>query len=154
MATGTHIIHRLGLHIEVPGRNMAKKAQDKAIRYFEEVLLKQLEQLLDNMDVDDHLLIDTLELDLGIAPGQENFFEGLETKFAQTFQLAAGRLPPPEKSNGEPASILMSGEQQAFRVFLYFLQSGQLPWYAVSGTSWLQQEEKWLEKIHRAIADD
>jgi hypothetical protein len=155
MAGSTHIIHKLVLDIEVPHRNTAQKVQDDAVRYFEQVLLKKLEQLLDSMDLPAHVLIDRIDLDLGTGR-MEDVFEQLQFSLSKVLEPA---LNPYLVPNGDELDnaidySLLTDEQQAFNVFVYFLNTGRLPWYAVAATEWLQQEDVWLNKLSGLLIND
>jgi hypothetical protein len=155
MAGSKHIIHKLVLDIEVPHRNTAQKVQDDAVRYFEQVLLKKLEQLLDSMDLPAHVLIDRIDLDLGTGR-MEDVFEQLQFSLSKVLEPA---LNPDLVPNGdEPDNAidysLLTDEQQAFNVFVYFLNTGRLPWYAVAATEWLQQEDVWLNKLSGLLINE
>lgn len=155
MAGSTHIIHKLILDIEVPHRNAAQKVQDEAVRYFEQVLLKKLQQLLDEMDVPGHVLIDKIDLDLGSGK-LEDAFEQLQASLAKVLEpvLNPVALPGGDGPDNEISYSLLTEEQQAFSVFVYFLNTGRLPWYAVAETDWLQQEDVWLSKISTLLISD
>jgi len=155
MAGSTHIIHKLVLDIEVPHRNAAQKVQDEAVRYFEQVLLKKLEQLLDSMDFPAHVLIDKIDLDLGSGK-MEDVFEQLQASLSKVLEpaLNPGLLPNGDEPDNTINYSLLTDEQQAFNVFVYFLNTGRLPWYAVVATEWLQQEDIWLNKLSGLLIND
>lgn len=155
MAGSTHIIHKLVLDIEVPHRNAAQKVQDEAVRYFEHVLLKKLEQLLDSMDLPAHVLIDRIDLDLGSGK-LEDVFEQLQVSLSKALEpaLNPSLLPNGDEPDNTVSYSLLTDEQQAFNVFVYFLNTGRLPWYAVAATEWLQQEDVWLSKLSGLLVND
>jgi hypothetical protein len=155
MAGSTHIIHKLVLDIEVPHRNTARKVQDDAVQYFEQVLLKKLEQLLDSMDLPAHILIDKIDLDLG-AGKMEDVLEQLQFSLSKALEpaLTPGLLPDGDEPDNTINYSLLTDEQQAFNVFVYFLNTGRLPWYAVAATEWLQQEDGWLSKLSGVLIND
>ncbi|SEN77115.1 hypothetical protein SAMN05192574_10490 [Mucilaginibacter gossypiicola] len=155
MAGSTHIIHKLVLDIEVSRRNAARKVQDDAVQYFEQVLLKKLEQLLDSMDVPAHVCIDRIDLDLGNGK-LEDVFEQLQAGLAKVLEpvLSPDILPGSDERDNEISYSLLTEEQQAFSVFVYFLNTGKLPWYTVAETDWLQQEDTWLSKLSELLIND
>ncbi|SDH62679.1 contractile injection system tape measure protein [Mucilaginibacter gossypii] len=155
MAGSTHIIHKLVLDIEVSHRSTAQKVQDEAVRYFEQVLLKKLEQLLDDMDLPAHVLIDKIDLDLGSGK-LEDVFEQLQASLAKVLEpvLNPAALPVGDVPDNEISYSLLTEEQQAFNVFVYFLNTGRLPWYAVAATEWLQQENVWLSELSELLTKD
>jgi hypothetical protein len=155
MAGRTHIIHKLVLDIEVPRRNAAQKVQDDAVRYFEQVLLKKLEQLLDDMDLPDHILIDKIDLDLGSGK-LEYVLEKLQANLAKALEpvINPAVLPGGDEPDNEISYSLLSEEQQAFNVFVYFLNTGRLPWYTTAATEWLHQEDAWLGKLSALLIKD
>ncbi|MFS2185917.1 contractile injection system tape measure protein [Mucilaginibacter sp. Mucisp84] len=155
MAGSTHIIHKLVLDIEVSHRSTAQKVQDEAVRYFEQVLLKKLEQLLDDMDLPAHVLIDKIDLDLGSGK-LEDVFEQLQASLAKALEpvLNPAVLPVGDEPDNEISYSLLTEEQQAFNVFVYFLNTGRLPWYAVAATEWLQQEDVWLNKLSGQLINE
>lgn len=155
MAGSIHIIHKVILDIEVPRRNTAQKVQDEAVRYFEQVLLKKLEQLLDDMDVPAHVLIDKIDIDLGSGK-MEDVFEQLQFSLSKALEpaLNPGLLPNGDEPDNAINYSLLTDEQQAFNVFIYFLNTGRLPWYAVAATEWLRQEDVWLNKLSGLLMND
>jgi hypothetical protein len=155
MAKSTHIIHKLVLDIEVSRRDNAQKVQDEAARYFEQVLLKKLEQLLDDMDVPAHVLINKIDLDLGTGK-LEDVFEQLQTSLTRVLEpvLNPGQLHGVDVPENEISYSLLTEEQQAFNVFVYFLNTGRLPWYVAAATEWMQQEDVWLNKLAGLLIND
>ncbi|MEO3406358.1 contractile injection system tape measure protein [Mucilaginibacter sp. CAU 1740] len=153
MAKGKHIIHKLVLNIEVPRRNTAQQVQDDAVRHFEQVLMKQLELLLDKMDVPNHVLIDKIDLDLGSGK-LEDVFEQLTASLAKVLDpvLNPSILPNTEEEEAEIRHLALTEEQKAFDVFVYFITTGRLPWYAAADTDWLQQEDLWFSKLLSVLA--
>jgi hypothetical protein len=127
---------------------MAKKVQDEVSRHFEEVLLKQLNQLLDQIDLPGHVLIDKLNLDLGTAT-LENIHTELPAILNKALQEAIYPGPMPDTDAAEISVLKLTEDQKAFRVFCHFLQTGSLPWYAATNTIWLQQEDEWLISISK-----
>ncbi|WP_114937099.1 contractile injection system tape measure protein [Mucilaginibacter endophyticus] len=155
MVRSTHIIHKLILDIEVPHRNAAQKAQDEAVRYFEQVLLKKLEQLLDSMDVPAHVMVDRLDLDLGKGELEE-VFERLQQNMSKALEyvLNPSLIPDGDEPDDAISYSSLTDEQQAFNVFVYFLNTGRLPWYIVATAEWLQQEDVWLSKLSGLLMSD
>lgn len=155
MARSTHIIHKLVLDIEVPHRNAVQNVQDDAVRYFEQVLLKKLEQLLDDMDLPAHVLIDSIDLDLGTGK-MEDVFEQLQESLSKALDpvLNPNLIPGGDEPDNAVSYSLLTDEQQAFNVFVYFLNTGRLPWYAAAATEWLQQEDIWLSKLSGLLIND
>ncbi|QEM11200.1 contractile injection system tape measure protein [Mucilaginibacter rubeus] len=155
MGRSTHIIHKLILDIEVPHRNAAQKAQDEAVRYFEQVLLKKLEQLLDGMDVSAHVLIDRLDIDLGKGKLEE-VFEQLQQSLSKALEpaLNPNMIPDGDEPDEAISYSSLTDEQQVFNVLVYFLNTGRLPWYIVATTEWLQQEDVWLSKLSGLLISD
>jgi len=151
MAKGTHIIHRVVLNIEVSGRGMAKSAENTVLSYFEQVLLKRIEEILDSIDTEGHLLIDKLDLDLGKVILKDEVLEGLEEKFMEALQSVTMGLPTFEENTAEDIFTQLTEPQKAFKIFVYFLKNGRLPWYALPV---LQNEEAWLGEIYRALKED
>lgn len=156
MAKGKHIIHKLVLQIEVPRRDTVQKVQDDALRHFEQVLLKQLEKLLDEMDVPAHVLIDKIDLDLGASDRLETVFEQLTVSLSKALDpvLNPKLLPNTEEEEAEIRHLSLTEEQKALDVFVHFITTGRLPWYAVTDTDWLQQEELWFSKILSVLGRD
>ena len=55
------------------------------MRYFEQVLLKKLEQLLDDIDLPAHVLIDKIDIDLGSGK-MEDVFEQLQFRLSKALE--------------------------------------------------------------------
>ncbi len=147
---GAHIIHRVVLQIEVPARGMAKSIQDEVMRCWDSDILPQLQQLLDNLDNDSHILIERLELELGTLdrellscqlPG-----ETLQ-RFGETIVDAISNNPEEETQR----SLSLGSDELALEALLYFLQKGSLPWYIGSQAEWLRHEQQWLYNLLPAI---
>ncbi|TSJ43012.1 hypothetical protein FO440_02135 [Mucilaginibacter corticis] len=151
MAKGTHIIHRVVLNIEVSGRGMAKSAENAVKSYFEQVLLKRIEEILDSIDTDSHLLIDKMDLDLGRIILKDDVPIGLEEKLIEAFQSVAIDLEKPGDNADEAAFTRLTEPHKAFKTFVYFLENGRLPWYALSV---LQNEDAWLDEIYGILKAD
>lgn len=151
MAKGTHIIHRVVLNIEVSGRGMAKSAENAVVSYFEQVLLKRIEEILDSIETESHLLIDKIDLDLGEIILKGDVPLGLEEKLIEAFQSAAIDLKKPEESADEDTFSRLTHPQKAFETFVYFLEYGRLPWYVLSAS---QNEEAWLDLVYQAIKEN
>ncbi|AYL94531.1 contractile injection system tape measure protein [Mucilaginibacter celer] len=155
MGKGKHIIHKLVLQIEVPRRNTAQQVQDDAVRHFEQVLLKQLQKLLDEMDVPGHVLIDKIDLDLGSGK-LETVFEQLTASLGKALDpvVNPSALPSNEEEEAEILHLTLTEEQKAFNVFMHFISTGRLPWYAATDTDWLQQEALWFSNLLSVLVRD
>lgn len=114
MAKGAHIIHRVVLNIEVSGRGMAKSAENAVKSYFEQVLLKRIEEILDSIDTNSHLLIDKMDLDLGRIILKDDVPVGLEEKLIEAFQSVAIDLESPRDNTDEAAFTRLTEPQKAF----------------------------------------
>ncbi len=151
MASGTHIIHRLVLEIEVPRRSMAKQVQDEALKQLEATLIPRLEELLDSMDVTDHVIIDHMRLDAGgIDPLQ--LYTHLEQCIPPSFEAAVQNVLAGNSDEEHPLTQL-NMSQASFQAFYFFLLNGQLPWYIVPSVEWLQHKREWIIQLETAIRE-
>lgn len=155
MAKAKHIIHKLVLQVEVQQRSSAQKVQDDVVRHFEQVIYKQLEKLLDELDVPGHVLIDKIDLDLGSGK-LEDVLGQLTASLTKVLDpvINPSGLPNTEEEEAEIRHSSLNEEQKAFEVFVHFIATGKLPWYVTADTDWLRQEDVWLDKMLPALVKD
>jgi len=176
----THRIRRQILDLELPREEDAEELQRRAARLFRDKVAPALERQFDALSEDGvYLRIDRLELDLGALP-EDNWEQAyVEEVLKQiTVQIndlsyragevradtafdAAGRAPGSYWGQfGSPATENKSGsfrlqnlplQARNEHIFLTFLNSGILPWYA--GTERLEMLETIMREQIPGIAE-
>lgn len=146
MAADRHIIHRLVLDIEVPDKTMADQVADRVVHLLYHDLLPKLEKFFDGLAISRHLLIDKLALDLGKM--QTDQLEGFPEKLIEALHVA---METPETRQKEQSEQLLSKWDKAFRTFIYFLETGKLPWHIAAEMQWLNDERMWLELLRETV---
>ncbi|MCB0639954.1 MAG: hypothetical protein KDC54_25205, partial [Lewinella sp.] len=134
-----HIIHTQEWQIQAPGQEHAREVH----AFFGQLSQGRLSSLLDQYlsrqaAPDEHLRIDTLELDLGRLPAELTeaaIWRALEAALEQQFPGRANRAQEAQAPTATPTAALgqapaLSGVEAAGQALEYFLQYGQLPWWS------------------------
>lgn len=130
MSDNLHIIHRVNLEIEAPDLQTAHQVQEKALLLLKNEILPRLERYLDSLDTGEkHFQLNQLNLDLKSIAGV-NFEEEFANDAVSVFreQLDA-RIETAIATKDEPAERI-NEEQASLECFLYFLETGRLPWWS------------------------
>lgn len=149
---GKHIIHRVNLEIDVPDLQMANRLKYDALRLLNNEVLPRLEQYLDTVELtNQHVQFNHLNLNL------ENLSEGsFEKEFSgivlQAFRESVEQERAPSTKEPENVSIKYTEEQIALNSFLFFLETGRLPWWSEKSGGILK-EEKLSEIMTRSAPD-
>ncbi len=143
----SHIIHRINLQVEVPDREAAKAIHGRVPAILKNDILPALEKLLDRVDTQgQNYRWDNINLDLGsISPGtlESGISVMVAEKLQEKLRSQLSSLSETEK-NKEEAPLLISEEEKNIERLLYFLQTGQLPWWSSHSRIILKPEE-WLQ---------
>jgi hypothetical protein len=163
----THIIHKLNLEIEVPGERLARYMYDQAGKLLQEHVLPMLETILKEYKEEEHIRLDTLNLNLDAATAGT-----LEDTIRQQLAIAIGKQLKhtvdtrqqaadigsdrgetaaaeniPEGFEQEiPGIKISTGPQQLTEAFLFFLETGAAPWW-LSDTRSLAQSSEMVHAI-------
>lgn len=148
MGADRHIIHRLVLDIEAPDKAMADQASNRIVHLLHHDLLPKLEKYLDELEVSHHFLIDKLALDLGKMRTDQ--LEGFSEKLIEAIHEA---METPETRKNVQTGQLLSQGDKAFHTFIYFLETGKLPWHTYAGKDWLSDELIWLELLKEPLSE-
>ncbi|HEY9195686.1 MAG TPA: contractile injection system tape measure protein, partial [Mucilaginibacter sp.] len=102
-----------------------------------------------------HVLIEKIDLDLGSGTWQHTL-EQLATNLSKALEpvIKSRIVPGDQEADSETRYLLLTEEQKAFDVFVYFLTTGRLPWYALTTAEWLQQDDIWLNKLSTILTAD
>jgi hypothetical protein len=142
MAGNTHIIHRVNLEIDVPDVRLAHQLKDDALRLLNNEILPGLEKYLDTIELtNQHILFNHLNISLENLSGEnfENEFPGIMLQaFREKVENEVASLP--RQPEAEDVSVKYTGEQLALNSFLFFLETGRLPWWTEKSGEILKEE--------------
>ncbi|MBC7774456.1 MAG: hypothetical protein H7246_03385 [Phycisphaerae bacterium] len=123
-----HRIRRQILDLELPREAGAVALQRRASRVFQEQVLPRLDEAFSRIAPADRIVrIERLELDLGElseANWERDFVEKCVAQIGQQVAEAAFKV------GGEFPSETLSVDENTLAIFLYFLETGILPWHA------------------------
>ena len=143
MTEHNHIIEKVNVEVDVPDMSTARHIQDNVKDLLYSNVLPQLEAMLNGVCSSGQLYrADKLTLDLDFD-SKQNFDEKFSSKLLESLgKILTSRLPEGARSENEEA-IFEKGPatEKQWQVFLYFLRTGTLPWFAVKTLSWLREEE-------------
>lgn len=149
MTAAHYIIHRVNLDIEAPDEPVARQMQDDAARLFHNWIVPKLEELLDWLVPKDVVLrLNTIDLvldPLDPAGFESNFGELLLSRFQEKIEGALTMVTGTPAEEPPEQSSVMTAEERIFSTFLYFLATGQLPWWSEQTSAIL--EEAALETV-------
>ena len=152
-----HIIHKLNVDINVPDIATARRIYRDTGELLNDMVLPRLEEKLQGlMTGEEYYRVDKITIDLQFD--SETEFEKklpvvaaaqlgkklLDVKSATSEGGRGSLLSPGSKE----ALIKISETEKRWEIFLYFLETGRLPWYASSDIQWLDEGSLTL-----AIAD-
>lgn len=167
MTTQNHIIHRINLDIgALPGTD-GHKLQDMVLHIFNDQIFPRLGKELDAVNTgSEHIRISELNLDIGEIR-IENLEEELSIRVQQqlmekllTSTGKAGntfRHAPVGRINGDKESPViaesLTPDRQMLDIFIYYLRTGQLPWYC-DGSDMLPSGEAVAGALYKLNAGD
>jgi hypothetical protein len=128
-----HIIHRVNLEINVQDLRLANQLKDGARRLFDNEILPALEKCMDTIELNnEHVQFNRLDIHLENL-SEENFEKQFSALLVQAFRkrIENDVSPSPQgnKPEQENAPVKYNGDQFTLRSFLYFLETGRLPWW-------------------------
>ncbi|MDP3914132.1 MAG: contractile injection system tape measure protein [Bacteroidota bacterium] len=144
MAGNSHIIHRVNLEIDVPEMRLANQVKEDAVRLIYNEILPKLEKYLDTLvPIDEHIQLNQLNINLENI-SVENFEKEFSTSLFQLFHEKTEKLIEPlQLANDQPDDekvITFTREQSALESFLYFLETGRLPWWSEKSGELLHEQ--------------
>lgn len=144
MSRAHYIIHRVNLLLEAPDMTTAQKVQEDTVRVFNHWVLPKLEQLLDQLVPKDIAIrLDSLDLDLprlDTTAFDEDFGEALLRGFEQQIERIVAAAPQQQAKEEHEPFTAMSMEERGFATFLFFLETGRLPWWSEQHPAVLQED--------------
>lgn len=149
MSSSRHIIRKLSLEVQLPGKYAATH-QEQALKLVKTWLdmhfLPALEAALDEMEAHhasrQYLCFDRWDIDLGrLAPGD------LSARSAPA--MINGLHAAANHLTAAPATIKSPGQRVA-EAFAFFLERGYLPWWHSSGKA---DADEWQEQIERGLSE-
>lgn len=144
MGGNTHIIHRVNLEIEVPEMRLANQVKDDAVRLLYNEILPKLEKYMDTLVSDDeHIQLNQLNINLENISA-EHFEQEFARLIVQVFNEKTEKLAEPlqlakDQPNDEKV-VTYTREQSALESFLFFLETGQLPWWSKKSGELLDEQ--------------
>lgn len=145
---GKHLIYRQVLDVTFPTKKEATEGQNRLSQIYQQKLPDLLGEVFDELIPDEqYLSLERIELDMGwLDP--DNFEDDLKNKLRsqledellknlQTAHLLQNRDRNQTSSPGSTSKKAASGEPKvysqdtrALELFIYFVETGQLPWWA------------------------
>lgn len=145
-----HIIHRINLEIETSGRTVANQLKDSALRLLYTDILPRIEKYLDSLESQGkHIRFDQLDIELDTLQA-DTFEEEFARLTEQAFRSKIEPVVEKERNDQENDALTLTGKEQVIHCFLFFLETGRLPWwYSRSGN---MLSEKNLEEIFTGVS--
>lgn len=130
----THIIHRVNLEIDVPEMRLANKVKDDALRLLYNEVLPKLEKYMDSLiPEDEYIRLERLNIDIGQL-SEAHFDEEFTKSVVQRFHEKAEKIVAPVRERGDQTEAekveRFTKEESACECFLFFLETGSLPWWS------------------------
>lgn len=139
----THIIHKLNLEIAVPGERLARHIYAQAGTWIQQYVLPKLEEILKRYGaVEQHIRLDTLDIDLDSAAGdspEETIKQQLAIAIDKRLEAIIRNRDEEtfardkEHKESKDRVTFRTGPQHIIDAFFYFLESGTLPWWIADG---------------------
>lgn len=188
-----HIIQKINIDVDVPGISTARHIHDNIQTLLHTVVFPQLEAMFNKMDIKKQVYrTEKLSLELNFT-SQEQLTEGLapaliksitekikpvvtksiEVKKQKTKANKSNdgnsnngdvTIDESEKEKTKEAFESKSFSEKRWQVFLHFLRTGMLPWFATNDEPWLKEDEllilinddevKWREPFFELIRKD
>lgn len=140
MGGNTHIIHRVNLEIDVPDMRLANQVKDDAIRLLKNEILPKLEKYMDTLELtDEHIQFNQLDINLENLT-EKNFEKEFSRLIVQVFHEKIEQAVAPKDQIQEEEAVKYTKEQLALESFLFFLETGRLPWWSVKSGELLQEQ--------------
>lgn len=146
MAGNTHIIHRVNLEIDVPEMRLANQVKEDAMRLIYNEILPKLEKYLDTLvPIDEHVQLNQLNINLENISA-ENFEKEFSRSLFQLFNEKTEKIVEPshvpkDQTNREDEKVVKyTRKESACESFLYFLETGRLPWWSEKSGELLHEQ--------------
>lgn len=140
MGGNTHIIHRVNLEIDVPDMRLAYQVKDDAIRLLNNEILPKLEKYMDTLELtDEHIQFNQLDINLENLT-EKNFEKGFSRLIVQVFHEKIEQAVAPKDQIQEEEAVKYTKKQLTLESFLFFLETGRLPWWSVKSGELLQEQ--------------
>lgn len=141
---GKHIIHRVNLEIDVPDVRLAHQLKDDAMRLLNNEILPGLEKYMDTIEIaNQHIQFGHLNINLEnfSAESFEKEFSGIMIQaFRERIENEVAPSASATEAKEENASARYTGEQLTLNSFLFFLETGRLPWWNEKSGEILKEE--------------
>lgn len=144
MGGNTHIIHRVNLEIEVPEMHLANQVKDDAVRLLYNDILPKLEKYMDTLvAVDEHVQFNQLNINLDNI-SEEHFEEEFTRLLVRAFHEKTEKLVEPlQLAKDQPDDekvVKYTKGQFTLESFLFFLETGRLPWWSEKSGELLHEQ--------------
>ena len=152
----THIIHRVNLEIDVADVRLANRVKDDALRLLHNEILPKLEKYMDRLELhDEHFQLNQLNINLYNLK-EENFEKEFSDLIFKVFHekienILDSSVVPIVRTNKEEARennreqfleekvSKYTNEQLTLESFLFFLETGKLPWWGAKSGNYLDE---------------
>ena len=149
-----HTIQKQLIDITLPDTNTALDWERNKRHSFTALINQQLEKCFKEYDkVGNHLIIEKLDIDLGIfdinnlqTEMPERLYTELQKSLAHYFNISENNIKMPEFKEEQPGSENYNYDEQQgkLKAWYFFLHNGYLPWWGSALANW---DEAWLQKL-------
>jgi len=128
-----HIIDQLKVELSVHNPEQANRLQEEISSIIHHQLEENIEKLFDSVPAHKTIVIDCLELDLGIL-SEENFGEWFLEKTCNTLDQKLSKLIEQANPTSNEKREL-SSDELFFETFIQYLHTGTYPWFVSQDAS-------------------
>lgn len=150
--SGKHIIHKLNIEVDVPDLATARRIHDNSLEFFYTDVFPRLEELLGTDESEDiYYRSGSLDLEFDFRSEEDfksEFTSALVEEMKHHIMKTISEKQGIRKTKDSHFEQRSSTKKQ-LEVFLYFLKTGQLPWFASTVDEWLE-ETRILEVIRES----
>lgn len=122
-----HILNKLTIDIQVANQDQSFDLKHQLSSYWQEWIVDDMEKVLNQTENEDIVKIDKLEIDLGNIDFN-NFENEIKQKFPSIFNAELRK----KFLGNVPKAELEKVEFLDLDILVYFLETGQLPWWSVN----------------------
>lgn len=158
-----HVIQKQVFSLSAANIKLAREWEGKLHTLVHQIVNPSIEKYFTEISSDEHIVIDQLDIDLGILNNKspQQLEEEIRAQLASQLLRRSGsgedqsqkqrHLFFEGKRSDEPAIEHLSHHKKNFLCFLNFLTRGVLPWWAEATT--LIFEKDWISELSREEAD-
>ena len=144
MAGNTHIIHRVNLEIDVPEMRLANQVKEDVVRLLYNDILPKLEKYMDTLvPIDEHVQINQLNINLenlSAAHFEQEFTQLIVQVFHEKTKKIIESSQIPKDQTDDEELIKYTKIESTLESFLFFLETGRLPWWSEKSGKLLHEQ--------------